>query len=73
MLLVIGILIDVQINTWNENRKIKKQEFLHLERLKRDLLQDMIYYTQRIGKDELYIESNTKSIQTDATELVWPT
>lgn len=33
ILVVIGILIALQINNWNENRKSAKQENLYLKRL----------------------------------------
>ncbi|MEM5566905.1 DUF6090 family protein [Psychroserpens sp. AS72] len=37
ILVVIGILIALQINNWNENRKYKQQEIIYLENLKEDL------------------------------------
>ena len=37
LLVVIGILIALGINNWNENRKLRNQELLYLENLKSDL------------------------------------
>jgi hypothetical protein len=37
LLVVIGILIALQINNWNENRKLKSQELKHLKELKSDI------------------------------------
>ena len=36
ILVVIGILIALQINNWNRNRKIKFQETVYLQDLKND-------------------------------------
>jgi hypothetical protein len=52
-LVVIGILIALQINNWNEGRKIKNLEKQFLKRLRSDLVLDTIYYSHRI------IESDT--------------
>ena len=38
MLVVIGILIALQINNWNDTRKLQKQEIQILNELKSDLL-----------------------------------
>lgn len=37
ILVVIGILIALQINTWNENKKLRKQEQIYLINLKDDI------------------------------------
>lgn len=54
-LVVIGILIALQINNWNEKRKIEKQFKVTLDRLytsiKVDL--DILYYYQNSYKDQL--------------------
>ena len=42
-LVVIGILIALQINNWNENRKAEKIEHTYLIRLKNDLAKDTLY------------------------------
>ncbi|MCS5491325.1 DUF6090 family protein [Algoriphagus limi] len=40
-LVVIGILIALQVNTWNENRKLKKQKAILLENLRQDYQQNL--------------------------------
>ena len=41
VLVVIGILIALQINTWNENRKLQKKETAYLKRLSENLSTDL--------------------------------
>jgi len=38
ILVVIGILIALQINTWNENQKLRTQEIIYLDNLKNDII-----------------------------------
>ena len=42
ILVVIGILIALQINNWNENKKTKQQELIILENVLQDLKKDKI-------------------------------
>lgn len=56
VLVVIGILIALQINNWNEQNKINKTEHKYLKRLVIDLAVDSIYYEQKIMKSELAIK-----------------
>lgn len=37
ILVVVGILIALQVNNWNENRKLRKQEIIYLNNLKNDI------------------------------------
>ena len=46
VLVVIGILIALQINTWNENRKLKSEELNILENFKESLKSDSIYHAE---------------------------
>ena len=46
LLVVIGILLALQINTWNEDRISKIEEQKYLKRLKQDLLRDV----ERLGE-----------------------
>ena len=62
LLVVIGILIALQINNWNESNKTKSEEALYLKRLIVDLKKDSIYYNNRIEKAKLLIEKNTSFI-----------
>lgn len=48
ILVVIGILIALQINTWNEQRKIKNKEILYLKSLHKDLLEMQKNYSYRM-------------------------
>ena len=48
VLVVIGILIALSINNWNESNKLKKEETLYLKRLKIDLEKDTLYYNKNI-------------------------
>ena len=48
VLVVIGILIALQINNWNEERKGKKLEQTYLIRLQNDLVKDTLYLVQNI-------------------------
>jgi hypothetical protein len=62
-LVVIGILIALQINNWNENQKTKRQETKLMEQLKSDLnsnfheLQETIDYTEKsIASTKIILE-----------------
>jgi len=50
VLVVIGILIALQINTWNEGRKVGKQEVLYLERLIVENQSDLETFSNAIEK-----------------------
>ncbi len=56
-LVVIGILIALQINNWNEARKLEKRESIYLSGLKADLEQSVkalnrvIKKTSRVSKE----------------------
>ena len=58
VLVVIGILIALQINNWNENRKKNAQEQFILERLKVDITKDLNDISTELG----YIKSNNKEL-----------
>ncbi|WP_299159430.1 DUF6090 family protein [uncultured Eudoraea sp.] len=62
VLVVIGILIALQINNWNEKRKIQSLEFQFLNRLKSDLVIDTTYFNRRIHDSEELVQSHTKFI-----------
>jgi len=42
VLVVVGILIALQINTWNEERLKRKKEFIYLKEIRKNLVQDTI-------------------------------
>jgi len=52
LLVVIGILIALNINNWNENQKTIKLERVFLERLQVDLETDAIYFIRRIKESD---------------------
>lgn len=57
VLVVIGILIALSINNWNELRKSKNLEKEYLVRFLDDLNTDMIYYQSQIARiDELLVD-----------------
>ena len=82
VLVVIGILIALQINNWNEERKQRKSEIQFLNRLKSDLLNDKKYLKIRRSDSEevdelhfmfisrLYEEQNNMSDVIDLFQLI---
>ena len=59
ILVVIGILIALQINNWNENRKNRSYEVKMLSEIKQALQQDLIYFEDMIEVyDGLHETSN---------------
>lgn len=48
ILVVIGILIALQINNWNEERNLNKQESLYVDRLLLENQQDLFTFTKSI-------------------------
>ena len=58
MLVVIGILIALQINNWNENRILKQKTKGYIENLKSDLINDTLNIDQLIN----YGKSHTDQI-----------
>ena len=63
VLVVFGILIAFQIDNWNESKKTESEELRYLERLKTDLIQDSLYFNQRIEKSRKSIENNSEAIK----------
>ena len=63
LLVVLGILIALQLNSWSESRKSNTLELKYLERLKNDLVLDTIYYDQSIRGFNRAIEANTNAIK----------
>ncbi|WP_194775307.1 DUF6090 family protein [Pararhodonellum marinum] len=58
LLVVIGILIALQINTWNENRKLDQQEKSYLNRLIRENKSDVLTFAAEIER----LEKNNEKI-----------
>lgn len=64
ILVVVGILIALQINTWNEERKDAEKKDFHIQALQNDLRQDTAQIKQFIRDIDRYepIYSNLKRI-----------
>ena len=67
VLVVIGILIAIQINTWNEERLKGKKEFVYLKEIHKNLVQD----TMRIN--QVLAFNNSKSNAIDETFKLFET
>lgn len=50
LLVVIGILIALQINTWNEERKISKEQNQFMQSIKEDLIADTLSLQEILGQ-----------------------
>jgi len=59
VLVVFGILIALQINNWNENRKINIQETIYLQDLKNDFGFDIETLNHMISKNDIKINNIT--------------
>ena len=55
-LVVIGILIALQINNWNENQKLKKQEYQLVSALKEELLINRGYLKNMVNEHSARVE-----------------
>ena len=63
VLVVIGILIALQINTWNQQRERNNQETIYLEDLRNDFLFDLETLDQKVAQNDKAIE-NAKEVLT---------
>jgi hypothetical protein len=63
ILVVIGILIALQINNWNENRKLQEQEVQILKELKSDLLQTKKDIVAAVGKHKEVLGSSQNLLE----------
>jgi len=72
ILVVVGILIALQINNWNEDRKTSKIEIEFLKRLRSDLANDTAYYHRRIKYADRVIADHKKAFQIAHTEIESP-
>jgi hypothetical protein len=61
-LVVVGILIALQINTWNEGRKERAQELLYLTNLKADLETQIKQLDQNIDYENIIIDHSADII-----------
>ena len=72
VLVVIGILIALSINNWNEARKTTNIEVEYLKRLRADLVNDTAYYDRRIKYADKVIEDHKKAFLIAYTEIEGP-
>ncbi|MCW5516479.1 DUF6090 family protein [Muriicola sp. Z0-33] len=56
LLVVIGILIALQVNNWNQEKQEHIDELKFLSRLREDIMVDNAYYNRRIYDASLFIE-----------------
>ena len=79
VLVVIGILIALQINIWNEQRKQHLNDLLYLENLRTELINDTIDFYSRINrynqinddiKKTVDLLNNTKQITNEQDSLI---
>lgn len=71
-LVVIGILIAISINNWNEARKQAIIEIEYLQRLRSDLANDTAYYHRRIIYADKILADHKKAIEISYTEIANP-
>ncbi len=57
VLVVIGILIALQVNNWNEGRQERVDELKYLSRLREDLKVDNAYFKMRIDEANRYTDA----------------
>ena len=81
-LVMIGILLALQVNKWNEAVQTRKLETKYLQRLQKDLIQDTIYFSRRIDASKkiksdhysfiqkMYEEQKDKQAFTDLLSLI---
>jgi hypothetical protein len=72
LLVVIGILIALQVNNWNEERNRTQTEIEYLKRLRSDLANDTAYYHRRINYSNKVIEDHKKAIMASYTQISNP-
>ncbi len=59
-LVVIGILIALQINNWNENKKLKTEELIYLKNFRQSLISDIEY--NKVSSDRYLLTKESISI-----------
>lgn len=60
ILVVIGILIALQINNWNESRKARLQEITLLENIKEDITRDTLDMTFNINYNKRFLKAESQ-------------
>ncbi|MFC3416167.1 DUF6090 family protein [Algoriphagus hitonicola] len=71
ILVVIGILLALQINTWNEERKISKERNQFMQSIKEDLIADTLDLNETLGQWNIQLaELNTFKQQVNSTKTI---
>jgi len=63
LLVVVGILIALQINTWNEQQKQNKLEKEYYCRLLEDVMQDREQVTNLIAQSEARLKASNEAVR----------
>ena len=69
LLVMIGILLALQVNNWNEKKKMIKEESKYLQRIYSDLETDSSYFSQRIIQSNQEIDNYYKFIHESYKEV----
>jgi hypothetical protein len=64
LVVIIGILLALALNNWNENRLQDIKEIQYLNRLVKDIQADTIYYNERVSSSEFVINYHRNFIRT---------
>lgn len=72
LLVVIGILIAIQVDNWNQDRQISNTEIKYLKRLHSDLANDTAYYHRRIKYADEVIAAHKKALLISYSEISSP-
>jgi len=70
VLVVIGILIALQINNWNENRKSNALAKKYISDIKTDLTNDTLTYNSSLNRLKQTIEDNQTLLNSSLTENI---
>ena len=68
VLVVIGILIALQINNWNDERQLRKEELKYYQNIKRQLLEDTIVIQGNKNFNQRYFEQFQFAFEQIATK-----
>ena len=68
VLVVIGILIALQINNWNNERQLRKEELKYYQNIKRQLLEDTDVIEGNINFNQRYFEQYQFALEQIATK-----
>lgn len=70
VLVVIGILIALQINTWNQERINKQKAIGYLNNLVEDIKSDTIYFNQNINNYKISLSNNKRLFVNDDYKML---